>query len=258
MKGMGLATRLALLYYHIIIVELWNNKDSRCYLLYLDIIIMHVSSPCIVCLFIPRISSYLHVFSLAFVFYLEVAENYEFSNFVELCGSIPGLRGTWGVTHGVWLSWHMRHTCVLWYVDDGDWCVRAVATQTYTNVSPRIKLSSTYARKKLRPLSINHLRSRGSVFYRAKKNAWSSFAPAFIPLYPFKRSLFPHNVLFNVCLYNVSGEDTGTSTGHYTPLRDHYFCWHGSGRTCGRRGSRPTCCVGDALPELIFAVYSLL
>ena len=21
------------------------------------------------------------------------------------------------------LNWHMRHTCVLWYVNDGDWCV---------------------------------------------------------------------------------------------------------------------------------------
>jgi hypothetical protein len=37
--------------------------------------------------------------------------------------------------------------------------LRAAATQAYTNVSLRIKFSSTHAREKLRPLSIGHLGS---------------------------------------------------------------------------------------------------
>ena len=47
MKGMGLAAPLALLYHHKIIAESRTNKDDRCYLLYLKVITLHLSFPCI-------------------------------------------------------------------------------------------------------------------------------------------------------------------------------------------------------------------
>ena len=50
-------------YHHIIIVELWNNKDSRCFLLYLEIIILCISFPCIVCLLY-------HVYLIIYCWYI--------------------------------------------------------------------------------------------------------------------------------------------------------------------------------------------
>ena len=75
MKGMGLATPLALLYYHIIIVKSCSNKDNRCYLLFLEIIIQRISFPCIACLLYHvylLICMFLILF--AFVFCVGVAE----------------------------------------------------------------------------------------------------------------------------------------------------------------------------------------
>jgi hypothetical protein len=148
----------------------------------------------------------------------------------------------------------MRHTCVLWYVDDGDWCVRAAATQAYTSISPGIKLSSTHARKKLRPLSINHLRSHRSVFIELKRMHAAALHQLF-SLSILSSGHFSHTMRSSTfCFYNVSGEDTaGTSAGHYTPLRDHYFCWHETRRIGGRQGYMPASCVGEALSELIFS-----
>ena len=95
-KEMGLVAPLALLYHQKIIEESHTNKDNRCYLLYLKIITLHLSFPCIVCLLyhVYLLIIYIFFLSLVFIYYVEVAKNFEFSNFVVLCGSIPRLRGT--------------------------------------------------------------------------------------------------------------------------------------------------------------------
>jgi len=74
MKGMGLAAPLAFLYHHIKIIELCNNKDNICYLLYLEIIILRMSCSCIVCLlYHVYLLFYMFFLPLAFLFCVEVA-----------------------------------------------------------------------------------------------------------------------------------------------------------------------------------------